>query len=462
MRGVVAASKAAYVALLAMLLLLTSCSLQSPQPVAEKVEVIGSVLNGYGLAVANADVKLSSLDGQLRFRVVTDDDGRFELYLPKESYTIRVTAPGYAETKIENWQAGVESLNIRLLPAFYPGWPSQSPDVSLEISGLRYRLAVKSAAPFRAAYLALDAQPGYPFGPPDQVAFDKQPDDGWRWLPQGFLEKARPGSMLRLIVYDYNNDSTSVSVPLGVSGPPAPVSELAPVQGLRAVAVTFPTPLRVLDGKGQQASGQLIVQLSWRRYRWPASAQGRPHGFYVWRCVAADKEIVGVYGGDVQQVYDRTIAGGWNETVKYLVTPFLGAQNAESAQALVKPLPPVTITAIKPENGTVVSSRPTFSWKISQKVGGAQFYYPVLWDHVTGHTAMGLVSSGFTQENLLTFDETSLNPLWPGRSYGFELLLAYAVDNSEHPSAFSIAADRMGQLTGVPVIGPYSLFEVER
>ena len=382
------------------------------------------------------------------------------MQLPAGRYDVYAKASGYAESALYGVDISNQpDLNLRVYPQFYEGWPVAAPQAQLEVQQNRYRLKINTAAPFRVAYLAVGQEPGFPFAADRQQVFTEIPDTGWRSL-EGLLADAAGEVLLNLLVYDQNNNRALVSVPvLHQPSLEPPPTELEPVTRLKVLAVTLPAEAYLME-RGDQAAFQ-VVQLRWGSYRWPAAALGRPHGFYVWRTLpGGNEEYVGSYPPDAQSVFDRRLAGVWGEEITYRVVPYLSAEEGPAAEVSVTPLPPFTVSRLRPQAGETVNTTPEFSWEASSKVSENQFYYPLLWNVITGKEVFSVVAGGFTQKTHLSFNETHLKPLWPGRAYGFELNLAFAVDDRANPTAYSIALDRYGQLMGVPLAGEFNIFEV--
>jgi len=421
-----------------------------------EVRVEGRVFAGYTRALEGAEVVFTGQGAGYSTRSAAD--GSFALSLPPGTYDVVARADGYAESALYRVDPGTSgALTLRLYPVFYRGWPVAAPRIGLEVDGYRYRMRIETEAPFRVAFLSVDQEPGFPFAAERQLTFTELPDAGWRSL-EGMLDGVTEGAVLHLLVYDQNNNRAMVSVPLaGLDEVRPPPVELGAVEDLRATAVTLPREVYLLEGP---AAAFQVVQVRWSAYRWPAAALGRPHGFRVWRELDGEEVFVGSYGPDTLAAYDRTLEGVWDRPVSYRVVPYLADVEGPSASVDVVPLPPFEVSNLRPRDGERVGPEPEFSWEASRTVSEHQFYYPLLWNTVTGQEVRSIVPGGFTEATHLDFDETSLEPLWPGRAYGFEVNMAFAVDDTARPSAYSVAIDRYGQLLGVPVPGEFNVFEV--
>jgi len=449
-----------WLVVLALVGLLAACSgTPKPPETVEKTMVFGQTLAGYAKYLGNVEIVF--LGQGTRFTTRSDPEGRFQLQLPPGIYRVLANAEGYAESAIDGLTLGPEGvahLTLRLYPAFYPDWPTRAPRVLLEVEGNRYRVQVETAAPFKVAFLAVGQEPGYPFAAENQRVFYHPPDPGWRSL-EGMLAPHYGKTYLYFLVYDQNNNRTLALASLDRKPEitPPPPTELQAVQNLSPIAVTLPRELYALS---DPAGAFQIVRIRWDPYSWPEAAVGRPHGFRVWRSTLGEETLIGTVSGDQTSFFDRGLAGIWNQPVAYRVVPYIMDTKGPVATTEVRPLPPFRVFGLKPKHGDRVSPTPDFSWEISQKVSDHHYYYPTLWNTVTGKEVQTIAPKGFTDKTHLSFDETTLHPLWPGRAYGFEVSIAFAVDSKENPTAYSLALDRYGQLLGIPLRGEFNLFEV--
>ncbi|WP_287417954.1 hypothetical protein, partial [Oceanithermus sp.] len=95
---------------------------------------------------------------------------------------------------------------------------------------------------------------------------------------------------------------------------------------------------------------------------------------------------------------------------------------------------------------------PTFTWEASTTLSGYHYYAGAVWDTLTGENAwfaspaspMLVNRTSWTWNEDGAYTNTPLETLQRGRSYEWQLIEAYALDDPVHPTAVSIAADGLG------------------
>lgn len=135
----------------------------------------------------------------------------------------------------------------------------------------------------------------------------------------------------------------------------------------------------------------------------------------------------------------------------YRITNFVGNQESEPSNVVTTtPLPAWDVRLTAPaDNAQNVSVTPTFTWAPTARVGAHQFYVGAVFDTLTGErmflaneAQLPLVDqTSWTWNQDGSFNGTALETLQRGRSYEWQLILAYALDHPTNPTAVSVAAD---------------------
>lgn len=413
--------------------LLLGCASLPPSPV--RVEGVLFLRPG-GPVVEGAWVYFSGEKGAWAVR--TAGDGRFTLYLPPGVYTAWTEGEGLAASRVEGVriQGSSTFLPIAAFPPFRPAWPKEAPQVWLmgpEVSGglVRYRAGMASSLPGAALLVGLGLTPSpLTFGVQTAFYGDETEDTGWRALAfQGLGGEVE----LRVVAYDYNNNRTEVRRPLSL---PFPGDSPGGVRHLKAVAYTLAREVEVLSSTPRYA---LWVRLTWEG--------GGGSGFRVYRREDAGWVALAQLPSGVTVFQDGAgLVPG--KRVCYRVEEVDGPRE----EACTTPLPPFSVEILSPAHGEETGPDPTFRWGLQGSPGGSLSFLPMVWDLLSGTGQTLPPTSGF---------EARLGaPLQRGREYGFELYQAYAVDNPQDPTAYSVAADRQGTLAGYVVPGPFVGFKV--
>ncbi len=418
-------------ALLGVLLALAACA--APPRLAQ-VEGALSLGPG-GPPVAGAWVYWEGPRGAWASR--TDAEGRFLLYLPPGPYRAWVEGEGLAGSEVRGLSlpAGRAFLPLVALPPFRREWPRTPPRVSGEawVEGglLRYRAGMEAQGGLTplALLVGLGVQPGsLASGVGEHFYLEETRDTGVRALdPRGIGGPVE----LWLVGYDANNNRAALRLPLTLPRGEASGS----VWGLKAVAYTLARRVEAL-GVGEGYS--LWVRLSWEGVGGPVRIRRLdPKGAL---------ELAQLPPG-TQTFTDAQPGLLPGQRACYRVEAWAGG-----AEACTTPLFPLRVRLLSPEEGARTGPTPRLAWRVEGGEGARSFrFLPVIWDQLSG-------GGRFLEPTQAT--EVESPPLLPGRPYAFELYQAYAVDDAENPSAYSLAADRQGVLSGVPVPGPAVSFEV--
>ena len=447
-----------------LILLINSC-VEQKAIVVNNVVVSGHVLNRpAGLGVP---AKLFFLSKGKRYSTNTNESGYFEIEIPVGTYQAEISSIDHAASRVNNISISDEhrKYDFYVLPRFSPLWPVKAPLLTLEgpeegkgYSGkIDFRLITKTWAPIKAIYVSIGHTPGFGFVNGKQLNFYATKDTLWRSI--NIPPEVVGETTFEVVAYDQNNNRTQLIVPVFIEGKSIPHVKLEPVQGIKIVVITFNRTIGTSADSTQASS--IIAQLQWGKYHWPEEALGRKHGFKIWReNENGEKQEIGFAAADKTAFFDRSSGLQPGKIAKYYVAPYIESELAEQEYVEVKPLRAFNIELVSPKDNSVSGIRPSFEWRANPEVGEDRIYYPVFWDNITGRIVKKLSSRGFVHDTRLDFDNTQLKPLLPGKRYGWEVSIAYAVDSKENPKAYSVAVDRDGLLGSIYVPGPFSVFEV--
>ncbi len=449
--------------------LLVSCADKKPTQNTSKAILSGYVLNSPAGSGIVADIQFVAKTGRVS-KTVSSSNGSFEIELQKGEYSALVTGQGLASSRVEglNLVAGKNEFDFIALQAFSPNWSVEPPE--LKLSGpvankiyngqIPFSLQTKTNAPLQAIYVAVGHTPGKGLLSGSQLEFVATKDTGWRTID---ISRAIAGkSSFEVVVYDQNNNRSQIIVPINIKETKIPNLSLEPISDIRAVSITFNRNLETLSlDKIDEIPHSIVIQLQWADYSWPEDAVGRVHGFRVWQEIEGKTKLLGIAGANKMAFFDRSASLEVGKKVTYSIAPFIANQEAGKVTDSVTPLAPFRVELVSPADNSVVGAYPKFSWRAVPEVGEEQIYYPLFWNNITGKEVSKISKFGFTRDNEIEIKDSVIKPLWPGRRYGWELLIAYAVDDKEKPKAYSIAVDRDGALGGAYVPGPFAVFEVE-
>ncbi len=450
------------------LLFLAACS-QGTKIADSHSTLSGFVLNSPAGSGVAAKIQLTSGAGKKTI-ITSNSDGSFTIDLKKDSYSALLTAKDFATSKLEGLSLSTDkvSYDFIILPAFNPNWSLEPPQLKLlgpvaakTYNGkIDFNLQTKTSAALRAVYVAVGHTPGKGLLSGSQLEFFATNDSGWRQID---ISNAISGkSTFEVVAYDQNNNRSQIIVPIKVRENKIPSLDLAPISDLRVVSITFNRNLETLAiPESDEIAHSIVVQLQWPEYNWPEDAIGRVHGFKIWQKIADEFKLLGIADAEKIAFFDRSASLAVGQEVSYSIAPFIANQEAAKVTDSVTPLAPFKVELVSPADNSVVGAYPKFIWRAVPEVGAERIYYPLFWNNITGKEVSKIAKFGFIRTNEIELKDSVLKPLWPGRRYGWELLIAYAVDDKEKPKAYSIAVDRDGALGSAYVPGPFSVFEVE-
>jgi len=428
-----------------------------------------------GAGVAGATISIYEAGSErLVAQVETDANGAFQVRLKEGRYDLEAHKEGYAGSRLENfWLGGpLSSADLIMFPAFHPTWPTTPPRVQLEkvedgnaydsASQLPYRIKAEAAEPLEISYIyaALGKTPGSLFLTGERAIFEGVSDTGTQYLEVQRYAVFGP-TTFEAVVYDANNNRTRVLRYVEVTVPPAKGERLAPPLLQSAVAYTLGKRINFLSTRplAAPAGGNLYVELAWK----PTVAidlgdQKVPYGWHIYRSFDGERfeRIASVpYAQTLYRDHDPELAPG--KKVYYRVTAFIGATESKpSATLSTTPLRSFAVHLVSPEdNAENVPTTPTFVWEPTERVSPYHFYSGAVWDTMTGAWAYfanpaqrPLVNrTHWTWNEDGAFTGSSWETLQRGRTYEWNLVLAYALDDPEAPTAVSIAADYLGTLS---------------
>jgi len=414
----------------------------------------------------------------------TGSDGGFSVNLNPGAYDIVVAKTGMAGSQVLNVvvPSGERvSLPIIQRKAFNPSWPTTPPQVLLDkvqdgnvydalLGYIPYRVRVQPATPLKTdfIYVALGKTPGSAFLVGRRALFTQVDDTGDQFLDPLLYAAAGP-TTFQVVVYDTNGNRTHLFRYVSVSAPFVSGVDLVPPQLVYAVAFTLRQGIGFLGLRPQAApaGGSLYVELAWVPKldfsRYPNNA---PYGYRIYRSFdGTNFKLIGTVDGSTTFFRDASPELAPGKKAYYRVTAFVGSLESQPSNVLATtPLDAFDVTLNTPANNAQnVSVQPTFSWTPSQTVGAHQYYAGALWDTLTGEWALFTNAAQLTlvDRTSWTWNEdgayngTRWETLQRGRTYQWQLIEAYALDDPVHPTAVSIAADGLGLWFpfGVPSTG---------
>ncbi|WNG50162.1 carboxypeptidase regulatory-like domain-containing protein [Archangium minus] len=489
-------------------LLLAACaspSSDSPTPTSPPGPSTGLqgvvVVAPAGAAVAATELQvLPAAGGPAVATTQSDEHGRYALALPAGDYTLTLRKAGYAASRVEGVRipgGGPTQLNLIQQRAFHPSWPTEAPRVDvgdvLENGSydadnyLPYEVSVDPAGPLptQMIYAAIGKTPGSAWASGESQAFTQTDTTGSRFL----LPRAYVGlgpTTFEVVAYDANNNRTHVIRHVTFTSvlPSTPGQPLAPPVLQSTLAVTFGKALEALDVRPAAApeGASLFVNVHWS----PAADVPicssplitTPYQYRVERRIGwgAFKPIATLPGWSVGQDLDGDACGDIIYTTDYRDTsadlqPGIPAtyrviafndtqETAPSNTRTSTPLPAFDVRLTGPAaEATGVSTSPTFTWQPSQTVGAIRVYNGLLWDTISGNSNLNFSSAqprlvnreSFTWNEDGNYTGSYYEQLQPGRTYEWQLSLAFAADSATSPTAVSVAADSYG------VYGPFTV-----
>jgi len=462
--------------LLPLLFLLTACpGGGAPPPPAATSGIDGFVVEANaGAGVEGATVTIyESGTSTVVATVTTGPDGSFSADLAPGSYDLLATKSGMAGSKVINVRVAEDArtkLPIVERKAFNPSWPTDPPEVTLEkvedgntydalLGYIPYRVRVQPAAPLQTdlIYAALGKTPGSGFVTGQREYFVSVNDTGDQLLDPLNYAAAGP-TTFQVVVYDTNGNRTQVIRYVNVSIPFIDGLDLVPPQLRYAIAVTLNKGVDFYSVAPQAAppGGSLYVMLSWiPKEDFSHYPNNTPYGFHIYRSFDGENfERIGTVDGYTGFFVDASPELAPGKETYYRVTTFVGDQESEPSNVLTTtPLEPFDVELVAPaDDAQNVSVTPTFEWAVSKEVGSHRYFSGLLWDALTGRSARFTTFDQFilVDRTSWTWNEdgayngSAWETLQRGRSYEWQLVEAYALDDPVHPTAVSVAIDQLG------------------
>ncbi len=458
---------------MAVLLALSACSLTGVPP-AQTGHIQGYVVEyNAGSPVAGATVKVYKAGTQQLLATLTSDtQGAFRITLPEGQYDLVASQTGYAGSQILNAQvvAG-KTLPLTIIErkAFNPNWPTTPPDVVLEGVNdgdrfdanqgvILYRVRSNPASPLATniIYSALGKVPGSGFLTGTRAYFSQVNDTGDAYLRIQDYAVAGDTTFV-VVVYDTNGNRTELRRHIAITTTgQTPAPEAPQLRSILAVTLGKPVQFFRLTPNGAPVEGNLWVQLTWS----PVSSFGQvpenvPHGYRIYRSFdGKNYTAIAAVPADTLTYLDHDPALNVGQRVYYRVAAFTGNRESRLSKALTTvPLAPFSVHLTAPaDNAQGVSPRPTFAWTASQTVSPYHYYVGAIWDTLTGENAFFINNPDPALQNATTwtwnedgsFTGSPWAELQKGRSYEWQIIEAYALDDPVHPTAVSVAADGLG------------------
>ncbi len=459
--------------LLFLTLILASCNQNFfwPTPTPSGVEgYVVSANAGSGIAGVQISVKKG---GQPVATVTTGSDGAFKIDLEPGLYDFVASKNGYAGSQVLNVKVEknqVTKLTIIQRQAFNPNWPTEPPQVTLQWVNegdtydasqgpILYRVQVTPQSPLSSniIYAALGKTPGAGFLSGVRAYFAQTNDTGDAYLNP--LDYAVSGpTTLTVVVYDTNGNRTELRRHITINHPsPGNLTLAAPdLRGILAVTLSSPVQFFQVTPQAAPTGGNLWVQLVWSpRYDFSGIPDGIPYGYRIYRSFDGFSfTAIGTVAASETAFVDASSELAPGKKVYYRMTAFIGDQESKPSNVLsTTPLEAFTVSLVSPgDNATGVSVTPTFSWQASATVSPYHYYAAALWDTVSGEMAFLTNNPVMALENITqwtwnqdgSFNGTAFETLQKGRSYEWQVIEAYALDDPQNPTAISVAADGLG------------------
>ncbi|WP_457632696.1 carboxypeptidase regulatory-like domain-containing protein [Oceanithermus desulfurans] len=446
-----------------------------PQPTAESGTVAGFVVNANagegvpGSAVAAYEAGTDNLLGT----TTTASDGSFSLDVAAGAVDLRFEKEGYAGSQVLNLrldEEGVTRIAVIQREAFNPDWPTTPPQVTLgkvadgnvyeaAFGFIPYDVTVSPAAPLTTdlIYAALGKTPGSGFITGYRELFVSTNATGDRFLDPLRYAAAGP-TTFQVVAYDTNGNRTQLFRYVEVSVPFINDVDLVPPELRSVMAVTLNKQIGFFSVQPQAApeGANLYVDLAWLpKLDFSHAPNDAPYGYRVYRSFDGDDfELIGTVAGSTTFYTDASPLLAPGRTVHYRVTAFVGELESPPSNVLVTtPLDVFDVRLTGPGDGDVgVPVAPTFTWEASTTLSGYHYYAGAVWDTLTGENAwfaspaspMLVNRTSWTWNEDGAYTNTPLETLQRGRSYEWQLIEAYALDDPVHPTAVSIAADGLG------------------
>ncbi|QRK09127.1 carboxypeptidase regulatory-like domain-containing protein [Archangium violaceum] len=430
----------------------------------------------------------------------SDEHGRYTLALPAGDYSLTLRKSGYAASRVEGVRipdGGLTRLNLVQQRAFHPSWPTEAPSVDvgdvLENGSydadnfLPYDVTVDPAGtlPTQMIYAAIGKTPGSAWASGESQSFTQTDTTGPRFLlPRAYVGLG--STTFEVVAYDANNNRTHVIRHVTFTSvlPSTPGQPLAPPVLQSTLAVTFGKALEAMNVHPTAApeGASLFVNVHWS----PATDVPPcsdplvtiPYKYRVERRIGwgAFTPIATLPGWSIGQDLDGDACGeviyttDYRDTsadlqpgtpATYRIVAFNDKHETAPSNTLTStPLPAFDVRLTGPAAGaTGVSTTPTFTWKPTQTVGAIHVYNGLLWDTVSGNSNLNFSSAqprlvnrdSFTWNEDNNYTGSVYEQLQPGRTYEWQLSLAFAADSATSPTAVSVAADSYG------VYGPFTV-----
>jgi len=473
--------------LLALAVVITGCQQGQQQgsgsgtPPAESVEsgidaVVVNSTSGSAVAGSSVVVFQSGTEEEVA-NATTGDDGAFSLNLPPGNYDLLLKKEGYAGSKVINVRV-VENkrtfVPIIQREATNPNWATTPPEVTLTgvkdgdvfdalFGYIPYRVTASAESPLDIdiIYAAVGKTPGARLLTGRRDIFVNTNDTGDQFIDP--LNYAAAGdTTFQVVVYDTNGNRTQIYRYITITFPFVGNVDLLPPQLQVVLSYTLSKQIKFFSAAPQAApeGTNLFVLISWRptvNFDKYISDEDIPYGWHIYRSFDGEnfERIATVPGYQFTYIDPSPLLTPGVKTY-YRVTAFVGNQESEPSNILeTTPLEPFFVRIDEPtDNATNVPTIPTFKWHPTATVSEYHYYAGALWDTLTGDMAwftnparlMLVNRTEWTWNEDGAYSGTPLETLQRGRTYEWNLIEAYALDDPLHPTAVSIASDGLGIL----------------